>query len=67
MARTPVVSDEQLKRVQPSGFLGVIDQGVRQLLTEVVRLLRVNNKHLEEISGNQITTEDLIDDEFSPL
>jgi hypothetical protein len=32
---------------------------------EMVRLMRINNRHLEEMTGNALNEEDLVNDMFS--
>tara|TARA_Y100000310_G_scaffold121659_1_gene120404 strand:+ start:1505 stop:1708 length:204 start_codon:yes stop_codon:yes gene_type:complete len=65
MARTPVISTETLKKIQPGGVLAVADQTLRSMFGEMVRLMRINNRHLEEMTGNALNEEDLVNDMFS--
>lgn len=63
MARTPVVKMDVEQR-NTQGFLQVIDTGARSLLTEIVKLLRINNRHLEEMTGNTLNEEDFTGSQF---
>ena len=48
-----------------NGFLQIIDRSLRNMIGEVITLLRVNNRHLEEMSGNTLNEDDLEGSQFS--
>ena len=48
-----------------NGFLQVIDRSLRNMIGEVITLLRVNNRHLEEMTGNTLNEDDLEGSQFS--
>jgi len=48
-----------------NGFLQIIDRSLRNMIGEVITLLRVNNRHLEEMTGNTLNEDDLEGSQFS--
>ena len=64
MARSPAQQKSE-NSYGSNGFLQVVDRGLRSLLSEIISLLRVNNAHLEEMTGNTLNEDDLEGSQFS--
>ena len=64
MARSQATQKSDNK-YDSNGFLQIIDRSLRNMIGEVITLLRVNNRHLEEMSGNTLNEDDLEGSQFS--
>ena len=64
MARSQATQKSDNK-YDSNGFLQIIDRSLRNMIGEVITLLRVNNRHLEEMTGNTLNEDDLEGSQFS--